>query len=205
LDIKLNFINGSNDANNSDVVIFQRNVATDLEEVAVAWQVIRNCGQGCNHPFVFPMAMTVAAGDAWGNYTPQQVAQYGQLFAVTRNTSGDILSPCGDATSPTEVQVLNDLLQGAIKAMIYKDGKPIAMKTAVAPQQKAVFRFKPTIWIGVCSEVTEGETMNSAIISSVNTEISLLGLASADIVMTGGGPGAGSTPFLFRLENVVMA
>jgi hypothetical protein len=47
--------------------------------------------------------------------------------------------------------------------------------------------------------------MNSAIISSVNTELSLLGIASADIVMRGGGPGAGSTAFQFDFDNVVMA
>ena len=44
----------------------------------------------------------------------------------------------------------------------------------------------------------------SAVVSNINTEISLLGIASADIVMTGGGPGANSTPFAFSLQNVVM-
>jgi hypothetical protein len=46
--------------------------------------------------------------------------------------------------------------------------------------------------------------MNSAIMSCVNTELSLLGIASADIVLTGGGPGRDSSPFQFSLENVVM-
>ena len=72
------------------------------------------------------------------------------------------------------------------------------------PWQKAVFEFKPTIWIGVASQVVQGQVMNSAIISNINTELSLLGIASADIVMTGGGPGANSTPFAFNLENIVM-
>ena len=47
--------------------------------------------------------------------------------------------------------------------------------------------------------------MNSAIISNINTELSLPGIASADIVMTGGGSGANSAPFTFNLENTVMA
>ena len=47
--------------------------------------------------------------------------------------------------------------------------------------------------------------MNSAIISNINTEISLLGIVSADIVMTGGGSGPNATAFVFTLENVVMA
>ena len=80
-----------------------------------------------------------------------------------------------------------------------------ASKTSIAPGQKAVFHFKPTIWIGAISQVAQGEVMNSAIINDVETEISLLGIASADIVMTGGGSGAASTAFEFNLENVVMA
>jgi hypothetical protein len=204
VDIKLNFINNSNDANNSEIVIFQKNVATNFDELAVAWYVIRYCGQGDNHPFTFPMEMAVAASDSYGNYTPQMVAQNGQLFTMTLTTSGDRLAQSGQGTSSSEVQVLNGLPKGAINANIYKNGKLLATKTSVAPQQKAVFQFKPTIWIGVASQVVQGQVMNSAIISSVNTELSLLGIASADIVLTGGGPGRDSSPFQFNLENVVM-
>jgi hypothetical protein len=75
----------------------------------------------------------------------------------------------------------------------------------VAPQQKAVFRFTPTLWIGTATEVVEGGPMNSAVLSSTNTELSLLGMAAADIVMTGGGGGVDATPFAFALENIVRA
>ena len=205
MDIHLNFINDSNDMNNSEVVVFQKNAATDFDELAVAWLVIKYCGQGDNHPFVYPMSMQVGASDSYGNYTPQLDAQYGQLFQMTLPPSGDRLVLAGSGTSSREVQVLNSLPKGAINAGIYKAGKLLATKTSIAPQQKAVFEFKPTLWIGVVSQVDEGQVMNSAILSNIDTEISLLGIASADIVMTGGGPGSGATPFVFRLENVVMA
>jgi len=205
VDIQLNFINNSNDANNSEIVVFQKNVATTFDELAVAWQVIKYCGQGDNHPFSFPMTMTVGASDSWGNYTPQLEANNGQLFSMTLTPSGDKLGLAGSGTSSSEVQVLNALPKGAINASIYKGGKLLASKTSVAPQQKAVFQFKPTIWIGVASQIVQGQVMNSAIISNINTELSLLGIASADIVMTGGGPGPNSTPFQFNLENIVMA
>lgn len=205
MDIQLNFINNSNDANNSQIVIFQKNVATNFDELAVAWHVIAYCGQGDNHPFTFPMSMTVAASDSYGNYTPQQPAQNGQLFTMNLTTSGDQLVQTGSDPNSSGVQVLNGLPTGTIDAHIYKDGKLLAVKTAIAPQQKAVFQFKPTIWIGVASQVVQGQVMNSAIISSINTELSLLGIASADIVMAGGGPGRNSTPFTFNLENMVMA
>jgi hypothetical protein len=205
MDIQLNFVNQSNDTNNSEVVIFQKNVATNFDELSIAWQVIQNCGMGDNHPFSFPMTMEVGASDGWGNFTPRLPAQNGQLFAMQLNASGDQLVQAGVSTSPSEVQLLNSLPKGAVNANIYKAGKLLAAKTSIAPQQKAVFQFKPTIWIGVASQIEEGQVMNSAIVSNINTEISLLGLAAADIVMTGGGPGANSTPFQFTLSNVVMA
>ena len=206
MDIKLNFINKSNDKNDSQIVIFQKNVGTDFDELAVAWQVIQNCGQGDNHPFVFPMDMAVSAADSYGNYTPQRPAQNGQLFTMQNDKhSGDQLNLTGASTSMTEVQVLNGLTRGAINASIYKAGKILATKTSIAPQQKAIFQFKPTIWIGAASQIVQGQIMNSAIISNINTELFLLGIASADIVMTGGGPGPNSTQFVFTLENIVTA
>ncbi|MCX8474155.1 MAG: hypothetical protein MT490_00025 [Sphingomonas sp.] len=203
--VKLNFINLSNDANNSEIVIFGKNVATSYDELAIAWTVIKYCGQGDNHPFTYPMAQTIGASDSWGNYTPQQNAPRGQRFAMALTTSGDQLVARGPATSPTEIQLLNELPRGAVNANIYKDGRLFAIKTSIAPQQMAVFDFTPTIWIGVASQVQQGQVMNSAIISNINTEISLLGLVSADIVMTGGGSGPNATAFVFTLENVVMA
>ena len=203
--IRLNFINRSNDANNSEVVIFQKNEATSAQELAVAWQVIKYCGQGDNHPFSWPLASTVAASDSWGNHTPQLAAEPGQAFRMVLTTSGDQLQAAGPASSPQEIQVANDLPKGAINADVYKDGKLLATKTSIAPGQKAVFQFKPTIWIGVASQVEQGQIINDAIISNINTELSLLGIASADIVMTGGGPGPNSQPFQFNLENIQMA
>lgn len=205
MDIKLNLINRSNDRNNSEIIIFQKNVANDFDEVAVAWQVIRYLGLGDNHPFVYPMASTIAASDSWGNYTPQLPAENGQQFAMVLSSSGNQLTLQGQGTSPSDIECLNNLPTGAISAGIYKSGKLLATKTGIAPGQKAVFSFRPTLFIGVASQVEEGQVMNSAIISNINTELSLLGIVSADIVMTGGGPGPNATPFEFMLENVVMA
>ena len=203
--IQLNFINQSNDRNNSNVVIFQKNVATSFEEIAVAWKVIQNCGQGFHHPFTYPMTMAVAVSDSRDNYSPQKPAQNGDLFTFSLNQSGDSLQITGAAASANEIDVLNGLELGAINVSVYKAGKVLAVKKTVAPKQKAVFEFLPSIFIGVVSQVEEGQIMNSAILSNINTQISLLGIASADIVMTGGGPGPTSSAFQFALENVKYA
>ena len=203
-EVKLNFVNHSNDANNSSVVIFAKN-ASGMSELAVAWQVIENCGQGWSHPFTYPQAVSVGVSDSSGNFSPQLAAENGQMFKVTLTPSGDQLSLEGPASDPRSVQIVNALERGAINAIVFRAGKPYATATTLAPQQMATFQFRPTIWIGAVSQVREGDVMNSAILSSINTEISLMGIASADIVMTGGGPGPGSTPFMFTLQNVVMA
>ncbi len=203
--IKLNFINQSNDVVNSEVVIFQKNVADPGREVAVAWTVIQNCGQGDNHPFDYPLAMSALASDSYGNYSPQFPAQPGQAFEMVRTTSGDQLRPAGNASSMEEVDIQNNLPQGSINAWIYKSGKPFAVKANLAPGQKAAFVFEPAIYIGVVSQIEEGSIIDAAMLDVVNTEISLLGLASADIVMTGGGAGTSAKPFQFTLQNVVMA
>lgn len=205
MDVQLNFINQSADSNNSQIVIFQKNVATGYEEIAVAWKVIQYCGYGDNHPFVYPTTMQVCASDSYGNYTPRLNAQPGDGFQVSLTSSGDMLTKSGKSNYPTEVQVANNLPQGAINANIYKDSTLLATKTTIAPGQMAAFEFLPTIWIGAVSQVTQSQVMDSAIVDQVNTELSLLGIASADIVMTGGGPGKGSMPFAFTLQNISWA
>ncbi|CAM1342089.1 hypothetical protein [Tenacibaculum amylolyticum] len=201
--IKLNFINRSNDTNNSQVVIFQKNVAQNFDEIPIAWTVIKNCGRLDNHPFNFPLSFHVSASDSYGNYTPQFQAFNGQAFEMIKDMSGDVLQLSSTpAVSANEVEVRNNLTNGAIDANCYKDGKLLAKKTGVAPGQKASFEFLSRIYIGVVSQIEEGEMMNSAIISQITTSINLSGITSADIVMTGGGPGKNATPFLFTLENI---
>jgi len=205
LDIKLNFINRSSDTNNSHVVVFGRNVATAFNETPVAWHVIQRRGQDDNHPFVYPVTMTVSASDSCGNFTPPLAAEFGRQFGMVSTPSGDRLVQVGESSSPDEVEVLNSLETGSIDACIYKAGKVFATTTSIAPQQKAVFHFQPSICIGAVSEIEEGAAINSAIVSGTNTELSLSGIVSADIVMTGGGTGIDARPIEFNLENVVVA
>lgn len=198
MDIKLTYRNNSNDAANSSIVIFQKSVTADYDELAVAWKVIKNCGTGEFHPFRYPMAMQVACGDNDGNYTSLMDAVNTNVFSLSSSSSGNQLALTTDTCSSKEVDVRNDLVYGAIQAGVYKDNRLLALKTNISPGEKAGFQFKPTIWVGVVSGVEEGDVMNSAVMSDINTEISLLGIASADIVLTGGD----NNPYRFGLENV---
>ncbi len=177
--------------------------ATGPDENARAWKVITNCGKCDYHPLAFSEQMEIGAMDKFGNHTPRMSAENGKLFHVTLTETGHKLSHKGSTTKSDEVQLQNDLAEGAIDANIYKVGKLLATRIAIAPGQNSTFQFQPTLWVGVIPTAVEGKVMGSAIISNVNTEFLLLGIVSADIVMTGGGHCA--VPFKFTLENVVMA
>jgi hypothetical protein len=200
--IALRLINQSADCNNSSILVFQKNVAANLDELAVAWLVIENLGAGWVHPFQYDLDLQVGAADSWGNHVVPHDSADGVLWTVTKECSGDQLKPTGPATSPSEIQILNGLEQGAITACMYRSGKLLSMKTGVAPGQKALFQFKPTIWIGVVSQVEQGQVLDAAIIQNINTQLVLTGISSADVVMSGGGPGKNSRPFTFTLQNV---
>jgi len=199
--IKLNFINESKDQNNSRILIFQKNVSTDLNQFVVAWKVISNCGTGWHHPFTFDEQLYLGASDAWGNQLVDPIAaDNGDLFHVYQTGSGSGIQFSSPSPSKQEIQLRND-------AIVYRNGKIIGTKTGISPGQKAAFSFQPTIWIGVVSqiEIDEGDIIDSAIITDINTSLNLKGIASADIVMTGGGVGPNAVPFAFTLQNVQYA
>lgn len=200
MDIKLNFINASNDQNNSQVVVFQKNAAGPSEP-AVAWKVIRNCGPGSNHPFVYPEAMSVNVIDGHGNHTALQPAEGGTMLSLTLQPSGHVLAPAGGAGTG-EVHVLNSVERGAITANLFKDGKLLATRSWIYPAQKAVFKLGPTLWIGAVSQVEEGAVINQAALDSVTTQFPVFGATGIDIVMTGGGSGSDAPPFKFQITNV---
>lgn len=203
--INLNFINKSNDVNNPQVVIFQKNEASEFSETAVAWKVIQNCGMGDNHPFRFPMLTYISVSDSFGNFSPQMKANPGDAFQIVLNNAGDQLVSAGYSGFATEIEMRNSLPQGSVNANIFRDGKLLAIKKNLVPGQKAVFAFHPSLYIGIASQVEEGQILNSATVAEINTQISLLGIESADIVMTGGGAGPNAQPFQFSLQNVVMS
>lgn len=203
MNIPLRFINRSEDGHRTEVALFQKNVAPGMDEFPIAWKVIRYCGRDCWHPLVYTAEFEVSCSDSYGNYSPRLNARSGQRFTATPTASGRRVSRVSTGASSNDIQLINALPRGAINAHLYNDGRLIACKTGVAPEQKAVFRFEPKLWIGVVSQVVQGQAMHPAVMSSVNTELSLSGIASADIVMTGGGGGAGAHAYAFTLDNVI--
>lgn len=202
--IQLNFINQSNDQHNSKVVIFQANEA-DPRAIPIAWKVIENCGPGWTHPFTYDTDTTIAAGDSYGNYTPQLPAGAGRQFRLTESPTGNLLKATGHSAGADAIEFVNGLTKGAAGAYLYRGGRLFAATPGVVPGQEAVFVFRPVIRIRVVVQAQEGAAIDPVILSHASAQLSLAGIGSADIVMTGGGPGPGSTPYAFTLQNIVYA
>jgi hypothetical protein len=200
MDIEITFINQSADQNPLSIVIFQKNVTPGVENMAVAWKVIENCASGWNTKFIFPLHFSIRIQDSNGNLSNPQPAINGQRWMVVPSASGKVIVlDSHPASTPQSVDIKNGLSMGAMDAQIYKDGRLLATKTDLVPQQIASFAFKPTLWIGVVSQIQQGDILNSTILSEINTEISLLGIKTANIIITGGGRGPSVTPFDFTL------
>jgi hypothetical protein len=205
IEIKLNFINNSSDINNSQIVIFQRNVAPAMlndGKTPVAWNVIQESKPGTSHTVVLSPDFAVCTSDEFGNVTPQLPAVNGQRFDLISSPAGSQLKlSAKNAANKFEIEIYNELPVGSISTMVFRNGLLLAEKTGLGPGQQATFQFYPAISIIVNANVQQGAVIDSSLISESNAMISLLGISSADIVMTGGGSGTSQTPYLFTLQN----
>ena len=199
--IQLTFINKSS-ADDLNIVLFQKNMASRASDVAVAWKVLANCPPKSKTPFVFSPDLAVNASDSFGNATPLVAAEAGQLFDAC--PAEGILQYFGPTVNAASIQIRNQQAIGNIDANLYRGGNLLSVKT-IAPGQKAVFQFIPILWIGILPGVVEGESISQMILPSIRTQLSLAGIVAADIVLTGGVSGEKTRPFKFALKNTVPA
>src|ERR1700759_4102897 len=109
--IKLNFVNASQDSSNVQLVIFQPNEAV-ANGAVVAWTVIENCTPGKQHAFNFSTDLFVGASDSFRNHLSHLPASDGDAFKVISTLEGNQLHPDTSANQPEFIQVLNDLPLG---------------------------------------------------------------------------------------------
>ncbi|MGK4568065.1 hypothetical protein [Flavobacterium sp. 3HN19-14] len=126
-----------------------------------------------------------------------------QAFEMVHSPTGVVLQQADHPSTELTLEVANHLQKGIIGMHFYRNGRLVATRTGMPPGQKGILLLRPSIFIGVVSEMTEGEVINQAILEQIKTEISLNGIVGADIVMTGGGAGEDAVPFSFRIENVI--
>lgn len=200
--IRLNFVNRSKDANDSMILLFQKN-ETAPDAPAVAWRVISGCKPGQNVPFKFSHDLTIAASDLYGTFTEQQPAVNGQRFTLEQIRGGKTLT-ADDSAHPRRVSFVNALQEPAT-VQLYRNDRLVAQATGIEGGREKEFELADSLWIGAVTQVEEGVVIHPEIIKSVHQKLILTGIATADVVMTGGGPGTSAKPFAFELDNVVYA
>lgn len=200
--IRLRFLNLSHDVNHPRVFLFQRNYAMTREEEVIPWKVIERCGFGWFHPFTFSTAASVVVHDGNGVYTPVLSAERALCLRVWRDLTGRLAVEVLPSESLTRIDVTNGTRRGALQACVLRDGRLLALQDAILPGQVASFDLRASIVAGADCSVVEGEKLPMTSAAEFYDELDLNGVASADLVMNGGGPGADSTPLRFSLRNV---
>ncbi|MES2938239.1 MAG: hypothetical protein V4864_11190 [Pseudomonadota bacterium] len=154
-DVAIELINQSTDCNNSQIVIFQKNVLGGIDELPVAWKVL-DCPSNHRCRFTYPAALTVSANDEAGNATAPQPCSPGQLFTMRRLGAGSVLVPAGQASAPGKIEIAHEHDEAPIGVRFYRGGSLMASRQTIMPRTRATFLFKPALWIGVVPQATEG-------------------------------------------------
>ncbi|MET0393940.1 MAG: hypothetical protein ABW019_12400 [Chitinophagaceae bacterium] len=201
---RLNFINRSKDSNDSQILLFQKNEAMP-GAAAVSWRVIADCKPGQSASFKFSRDLTIAASDSYGTFTEQQPAANRQRFTLTKDATGTKVLTADDSGHPRSISFVNDLEKDPANVNLYRNGRLVAIAAGVASGREVAFGLSDSLWIGAVTLVEEGVILHPAIIDSIRQKLILTNIASADLVMSGGGVGPGAKPFEFALENVVYA
>jgi hypothetical protein len=120
------------------------------------------------------------------------IASNHKLYSVDLTTNSVV--EYGASSSASEFGVINTI-SSDIMVTIKRNGNAIE-STTVVPSATKKFQYQPKMRIGV------SDNLNEVIpLSEVNTELSTLGIESADIVITGGN----GSPYSFTLQNITFA
>lgn len=202
--VKLRFLNQSRVVRSTDVVIFQKNKIWKTQPNIVPWKVIQNCTANHYHPLEYTDELKVSIGDSWGNFSLPQVVEPNTHYEVVKLPIGRRFQKANQQFRDVRgLTIKNNLHRGAISVNVYRNGRLVAQDPVVIPGQQSFFAFDPILYIGAVSNIQEGIVHHSAVMSSVNTQLSLLGVRSTDIVMRDSDRRQSSLqPFSFSLENV---
>jgi hypothetical protein len=187
-------------SSNVRVLIFQKNLAS-IEERATAWVVIDDFDPEETYSLTFEDQLYIRyKAQLIDEYTVPFASLPGDRFII--NSLGNIVRSVGSATDPSQIELTSNYGE-TVNGAIGRSGKILHIGPSMTNGQTTAFKFDRRIWIGVVSEIEERDNLDADILGSINTEINLTGIASADIVMTGGGVGRSATPFSFSLANIV--
>jgi hypothetical protein len=186
--VVLTVLNRRRDGAASQLVLFKMNSAAAANPV-LAWKVLR-CAAGRPARVVVPFSQQVGVFNPRGAHAGLESASAGECFQVAdRATVSGAAAPLLSrgqraAIGPNMVGVHNGTSDGVLDVVLYKDGRPLYREAALAPGGTMVFEVLPYLHAALCTGVAEGAVLDAATVAAA-TRISLLGLKSADLILTG--------------------
>ncbi|WBX77721.1 hypothetical protein PG911_05530 [Tenacibaculum ovolyticum] len=188
---KITYVNKSANKNLPQVFVFAQNETPNFNSLkeGVAWEVIKDIGRGSRSNFYYSNDehYVQATWDDNENSTAQIIAQVGSKYHIVRDTTGIVLKSNGEASDTDSIEIVNDIeVVNGVTAQYCKNGLVMLEKNQVGYHQSAIFIPSNKIFFGLASEISEGDSLQSAILNTENFfELDLNGLSNVTISLNG--------------------
>jgi len=166
----------------------------------VAWKVISNIGRNSRSSFVYPASTGVQASwDRGANETQQLECIVGRRYVVNKDNTGIILKESGKALHDSEIELVNEIqVKNGISAFLTKNNNVLVKKKIVAYGQKATFHLSSKIYWGIASEISDSQSIFSAVLDSDNFfELDLENTSSVTVSLNGNA----ESGYYFKVES----
>lgn len=188
--VTFNCINKSSTPN-LNLVVFQKNIA-DIDNNVIAWNTIPYTDIGQSFKFEYNTSLEMRIVDSYGSISDRINVEYGKLYEATDN--GNLIE-IGVSEYSNEFDILNNVTSPTTtNVIIYRNNKVLYKSSNLINGQTLNLRFNPTFFIGEANVVFTGTTtypvrqgsiIDTTTVSNFNTEISLIGIKSTDIIISG--------------------
>ena len=178
--VTITYINGVTDSN-APIWVFGEDLASNRATAENAWKVIEHVGQGDYHVLQYQSTYEIQASwDAGSSFTALLAAEPGQRFKLAAINDNYMLECDGDASSPDQIELVNDVSGTPICGLLYDDGSVFMEGGDVLPKGTLAIQPVPKTFWAVGSPGTAATAL---------TEVDLTGLASLTVTLTEGADG----------------
>lgn len=172
------------------IVITKKNIASGFNEENLFWMNYIAYKKDRTDG-LFSRSMYMSVQDGYGNFHPLFIPEYHNKYYINNFES---VSVEGASDSVTEFSYHNSHESHNHIVTIYLDNLPLS-RSVVAAGATSNFRFRDTIWAYATNDLNEEIEWQN-----INTEISLLGVHSSDLVLSLSGG-----IYQWSLSNIVFA
>jgi hypothetical protein len=199
---EINFVNKSLAVSPVDVVLFEPAEFFDKLTTQVPWLFIKHCSYDFSHPFLYAASMEIQLRDDWGNYSPPIKAEPGMRYVIRNVNKKEKLESAGPGKSG-EVEIFNNLPEGAPAIVINRNGRISAIRTGLAPGEYFLFRIPDQLLGRKISGDVQAAQLQRLENDGFCSLINMKDITKADLVLTGGGIGATTKKYSLTLQHII--